>query len=100
MSHSHFKPSFVQKSSTLTASRSTRASSVRTRSLQVLAQKEDRNGESPVDWDGAWSSFRRQLRSQVEVKSTTSGRRTTGGRAEQRRSPPPKRVISGSSAGG
>ncbi|GIL81709.1 hypothetical protein Vretimale_1346 [Volvox reticuliferus] len=100
MLQSHFNLSFIQKSSTLGASKSNRASSVRTKSLQVLAQKDDRNGESPVDWDGAWSSFQRQLRSQVEVKSTTNGRRTTGGRAEPRRSPPPRRVLSSSSQGG
>ncbi|GLC41353.1 hypothetical protein PLESTB_001072600 [Pleodorina starrii] len=73
--------------------------SITRRSLGVFAQKDDKSGDSPVDWDGAWSSFQRQLRSQVEVKSTTSGRRTTGGRAEPRK-PPPRRVLGGSSSSG
>ncbi|PNW82686.1 hypothetical protein CHLRE_06g289500v5 [Chlamydomonas reinhardtii] len=68
-----------------------RAPRARTGSVRVRAQ----DGEK--DWDTAWSSLQRQLRSQVEIKDTTTSSRTgktTSGRADAPRTkPPPRRVL-------
>ncbi|KAG2430062.1 hypothetical protein HXX76_010162 [Chlamydomonas incerta] len=67
-----------------------RAPKSRATSVRVSAQ----DGEK--DWDNAWSSIQRQMRSQVEIKdtATASGRRTTSGRADAPRTkPPPRRVL-------
>lgn len=49
-------------------------------------------GNEGGDWDKAWSSFQRQVRSQVDVKTkTVSGRRGPP--------PPPRRVLSNQPGG-
>ncbi|KAG2497795.1 hypothetical protein HYH03_004066 [Edaphochlamys debaryana] len=48
------------------------------RTARLIARAEgqqdssDNKARPAVDWDGAWSSFQRQVRSQVEIKDTPS----------------------------